>query len=61
MEIFISMSQKGQNNWKELTVWVKCVKSEKKKKSLSEECNVFTQMGGKMSLFHLSALVFNLI
>lgn len=33
MENFISMSQKGQNNWKELTVWVKCVKSEKKKKA----------------------------
>jgi len=22
-----SMSQKGRNNWKEMTVWVKCVKS----------------------------------
>lgn len=54
----MSVTQKGQNNWKEMTVWVKCVKSEK---SLSEECNVLSQMDGERILFHLSAVVFNLI
>lgn len=43
------MSQKGQNNWKKLTVWVKCVNSEKK--SLCEECDVFSQMGGERESF----------
>lgn len=52
----MSVTEKGQNNWKEMTVWVKCVKSEK---SLSEECNVFSQMGGERILFH--SVVFHLI